>query len=80
MQFFSFFMQLKYSEVSLKGQISRLPGKPCWPYTFIVLQQHSPLLIKFYPSENWLSSRFSDHSRTGISILTWAADLKLLHF
>ena len=42
---------------SLKGRISRLPKQPCWLYALIALQQHSALLRKLYPSENWLSLR-----------------------
>ena len=30
---------------------------PFWLYALIALQRHSPLLRKFYPSEDWLSSR-----------------------
>ena len=50
------FMFWRESGVSLKGRISHLPEQPCWLYSKIALQQHSPVLI-FFPSEDWLSSR-----------------------
>ena len=48
-----FFLVWRDFEVSLKGQISPSPQATM----LIALQQHSPLLRKFYPSEDWLSSR-----------------------
>ena len=72
-----FFLVWRDSGFSLKGRISCRHEQPWWLYSLIALQQHSPYPRKFYPSENWLSSKildFSDHTRTGISILTWAPD------
>ena len=48
--------------VGVHGSASRskfpgIPEQPCWLYSSISLQQHSPLPRRFYPSENWLSSR-----------------------
>ena len=43
--------------VSLKGQILLLLEQPCWLYTLIAQQRHSPLPGRSYPTENWLSSR-----------------------
>ena len=40
------------SGVSLRGRISCLPVQPCWLYSLIALQQHSPLPRRFYPSES----------------------------
>ena len=42
---------------NLKDRISSLPLQPCWLYALIALQKHSPLLRRYHPSENWLSSR-----------------------
>ena len=39
------------------GRISLVPEQPRWLYALIFLQQYSPLPRRFYPSENWLSSR-----------------------
>ena len=39
------------------GRISRLPQEPWMLYALIALQQHSPFPRRFYPTENWLSSR-----------------------
>ena len=41
----------------LWGQIFRLPEQPCWFHALIALQLHSPLPRRYYPTENWLSSR-----------------------
>ena len=57
LSFAYFFSVWRDSEVSVKSQMSRLHEHPCWLYTLIALRQHSPLPRRFYPSENWLSSR-----------------------
>ena len=48
----TFFLVLKDSGVSLKGQISYLPEPPYWLYVLIALQQHSPLPRKYHQTEN----------------------------
>ena len=40
-----------------QGRISRLPVQPCWLYALIIPQQHSLLLRRYNPTENWLSSK-----------------------
>ena len=55
--FFVLFFGMEGFLGRLKGRISRLPEQSCWLYALIALQQHSPLHRKYYPTENWLSSR-----------------------
>ena len=43
----------------------------------VALQQHSPHLRKFYPSEDWLMLDFSNRTSTGISI--WHLPLTFLN-
>ena len=45
------------SGVILQGRISCLHERPCWLHALVAIQQRSPLFRKFYPSEDWLSSR-----------------------
>ena len=57
--FFFFFIGLERFWGQPKGQKipSLSPEQPCWLYALIALQQRSPLLRKFDPSEDWLRSR-----------------------
>ena len=73
-----FFLVWRDSGVSLNGQISRLPEQPCWLCVLITL--HTATLT---PPQKVLTIGklvelktldFSDHTRTGISILISAAD------
>ena len=63
-------------ELVFPSWISRLPEQPCWLYTLNVLQQHLPLPSRFYPPENWLSSRCLTLEKKMWSI-TWPLFQKL---
>ena len=65
--------------MSASRQNFPVPDQPCWFHTLIALHQHSPLSRRYYPTENWLSSRCLTLviicTITGIFILISVGDL-----
>ena len=66
--------------MSLKGRISRLPEQPCWLYALDCSTAALTTSQKVLPVWKLVELKMLDFSnlmRTGISILTLAADMEL---